>query len=146
MSSAAAPRAAIPICKRALIQNVDARWELFPGGRSIVARRARFFKHFDQPIERIVIASAQPITTYQNADKARNFGLELETAYDFGDGFFVNANYTYVDSKITLLAEQQSVQTSLERPLAGQSKNLFNITAEYALRRLLGPRPRELLR
>ncbi len=48
-------------------------------------------------------------------------------------GFFVNANYTFVDSEITLLPEQQSVQTSLVRPLAGQSKNLFNLTAEYAL-------------
>jgi outer membrane receptor protein involved in Fe transport len=47
---------------------------------------------------------------------------------------FVNANYTFVDSRISLLEEQRSVQTSLERPLAGQSKNLFNITAEYAAR------------
>jgi outer membrane receptor protein involved in Fe transport len=31
-----------------------------------------------------------------------------------------------------LLPEQRSVQTSLERALAGQSKNLFNVTAEYA--------------
>jgi TonB-dependent receptor len=122
-----------PDLKRALIQNVDARWELFPGGRSIVAT-SMFYKRFDQPIERIVIASAQPITTFQNADSARNFGLELEAAWDFGRGVFVNANYTFVDSRISLLEEQRSVQTSLERPLAGQSKNLFNITAEYAAR------------
>jgi outer membrane receptor protein involved in Fe transport len=81
-----------------------------------------------------VIAGAQPISTFQNADKARNFGVELEAAYDIGGGFFVNANYTFVDSKITLRPEQRSVQTSLERALAGQSKNLFNVTAEYALR------------
>jgi TonB-dependent receptor len=122
-----------PELKRALIQNVDARWELFPGGRSILAASG-FFKRFDQPIERIVIASAQPITTFQNADSARNFGLELETAYDFGRGIFLNANYTFVDSKISLLPEQRSVQTSLERALAGQSENLFNVTAEYAVR------------
>jgi hypothetical protein len=45
----------------------------------------------------------------------------------------VSANYTFVDSKITLLPEQRTVQTSLERPLAGQSKNLFNATGELAL-------------
>ncbi|MGH8519786.1 MAG: TonB-dependent receptor domain-containing protein, partial [Panacagrimonas sp.] len=117
---------------RALIQNVDARWELFPGGRSVVSTSV-FYKQFDSPIERIVIASAQPITTFQNADSARNFGVELEAAWDFGKGVFVNANYTFVDSKITLLPEQRAVQTSLERPLAGQSKNLFNLTAEFAL-------------
>jgi TonB-dependent receptor len=120
-----------PDLDRALIQNVDARWELFPGGRSILSA-STFFKFFDQPIERVVQAGAQPITTYQNADKARNLGIELEAAYEFGGGFFMNANYTWVDSKITLNPEQRTVQTSLERPLAGQSKNLFNITGEFA--------------
>ena len=122
-----------PELQRALIQNVDARWEMFPGGRSILATSV-FFKRFDKPIERVVIAGAQPISTFQNSDSARNFGVELEAAYDLGQGFFVNANYTFVDSKITLLPEQRSVQTSLERALAGQSKNLFNVTAEYALK------------
>jgi outer membrane receptor protein involved in Fe transport len=120
-----------PELRRALIQNVDARWELFPGGRSILAT-SMFFKYFDQPIERVVIAGAQPISTFQNAESARNFGVELEAAYELGQGFFVNANYTFVDSKITLAPEQRSVQTSLERPLAGQSNNLFNLTGEYA--------------
>ncbi len=122
-----------PELQRALIQNVDARWELFPGGRSILAT-SFFFKNFDSPIERVVIAGAQPISTFQNADKARNFGVELEAAYDLGRGFFVNANNTFVDSQITLRPEQRSVQTSLERALAGQSKNLFNVTAEYVLK------------
>lgn len=120
-----------PDLQRALIQNVDARWELFPGGRSIVSA-STFFKYFDQPIERVVIAAANPITTFQNADQARNFGVEFETAFELGGGFFMNANYTWVDSKITLLPEQQTVQTSQERALAGQSKNLFNVTGEYA--------------
>ena len=122
-----------PELQRALIRNVDARWEMFPGGRSVLATSV-FFKHFDKPIERVVIAGAQPISTFQNSDSARNFGVELEAAYDLRRGFFVNANYTFVDSKITLLPEQQSVQTSLERALAGQSKHLFNVTAEYALK------------
>ncbi len=120
-----------PELERARIQNFDARWELFPGGRSVVSA-STFFKYFDRPIERIVIASANPITTYQNADRARNFGIEFETAFELGSGFFINANYTWVDSKITLLPEQQSVQTSLERALAGQSKNLYNVTGEWA--------------
>ncbi len=126
-----------PDLQRALIQNMDARWEMFPGGRGIVSA-STFYKYFDKPIERIVIAGAQPISTFQNADKARNFGFEFEAAYDLGLGLFVNANYTFVDSKISLLPEQRTVQTSLERPLAGQSKNLFNITAEYARRGFSG--------
>lgn len=119
--------------ERALIQNLDARWELFPGGRSVIAA-STFFKYFDKPIERVVIAGAQPIVTFQNADKARNFGVELEAGYGLFEGVFVNANYTFVDSQITLNPEQRTVQTSLERPLAGQSKNIFNLMAEYTNR------------
>jgi TonB-dependent receptor len=120
-----------PDLERALIQNIDARWEVFPGARNIISA-STFFKYFDNPIERVVIAGAQPISTFENADKARNFGFELETAYEFGGGFYVNANYTFVDSSITLNEDQRTVQTSQQRPLAGQSENLFNITAEYA--------------
>jgi TonB-dependent receptor len=115
---------------RALIQNVDARWELFTGGRSVLAASG-FYKYFDKPIERVVIAAANPIVTFQNADSARNFGVELEAGHQFGTHFFFNANYTFVDSKITLAPEQLGVQTSSERPLAGQSKNLFNLSGEY---------------
>jgi TonB-dependent receptor len=120
-----------PDLNRALIQNFDARWEMFPGGRNIIAA-STFFKHFDQPIERIVLAGAQPIVTFQNADKARNFGLELEAGQRVANDFFFSVNYTFVDSQITLAPEQQGVQTSNERALAGQSKNLFNLTGEYS--------------
>jgi hypothetical protein len=119
--------------QRALIQNVDGRWEMLTGGRNVIAASV-FYKYFDKPIERVVIAAANPIATFQNSDHARNFGIELEAGQQLGQYFFVNANYTFVDSKISLLPEQRNVQTSLERPLAGQSKNLFNVTAELSLR------------
>jgi outer membrane receptor for monomeric catechols len=118
--------------QRALIQNVDGRWEMFSGNRGIVAASV-FYKYFDKPIERVVIAAANPIATFQNSDHARNFGVELEAGRQITEHFFVNANYTFVDSKITLLPEQLGVQTSSERPLAGQSKNLFNVTGEFAV-------------
>ena len=117
---------------RALIQNVDGRWEMFGGGRDVIAVSA-FYKYFDKPIERVVIAAANPIATFQNSDHASNFGLELEAGQQFGRNLFVSANYTFVESKISLLPEQLGVQTSSERPLAGQSKNLFNVTGEFTL-------------
>jgi hypothetical protein len=122
-----------PTLTRALIQNVDGRWEMFSGGRGVVAASV-FYKHFDKPIERVVIAAANPIATFQNSDSARNFGIELEAGHQFGEHFFFNANYTFVDSKITLLPEQLGVQTSSQRPLAGQSSNLVNLTGEFSLR------------
>jgi hypothetical protein len=119
-----------PNLVRALIQNVDGRWEMFSGGRNVLAASV-FYKYFDKPIERVVIAAANPIATFQNSDHARNFGVELEAGQVIGPHVFLNANYTFVDSKITLLAEQRTVQTSLERPLAGQSRHLVNLSAEY---------------
>lgn len=115
--------------QRALIQNIDGRWEMFTGSRNVTAVSV-FYKYFDKPIERVVIAAANPIATFQNSDHARNFGVELEAGHQLGKNFFLNANYTFVDSKISLLPEQRNVQTSLERPLAGQSKNLFNVSGE----------------
>lgn len=122
-----------PGLDRALIQNVDARWERFTGGRGIVAASA-FYKRFDAPIERVVIGGAQPIVTFQNADTARNVGVELEAGRTLLPGLFVNANYTWVDSRIALAPEQRTVQTSQERPLAGQSKHLFNVAADVTVR------------
>lgn len=118
-----------PDLKRALIHNVDGRWETFLGSRGVVAASV-FYKYFDRPIERVVIGGAEPLVTFQNSDRARNVGLELEAGHSISKHLFVNANYTFVESKITLLPEQQTVQTSLERPLAGQSKNLLNLMAE----------------
>ena len=122
-----------PDLNRALIQNVDARWERFSGGRGVLAASV-FFKSFNDPIERVVVAGAQPIVTFQNADRARNVGVELEAGRQVTDQIFLSANYTFVDSTITLNPAQRTVQTSLERPLAGQSKNLFNVTGEYTWR------------
>jgi outer membrane receptor protein involved in Fe transport len=121
-----------PELVRALIQNIDARWERFSGGRSVLATSV-FYKYFDKPIERVVIAAANPIATFQNSDHARNFGIELEAGQQFGRNLFFSGNYTFVDSKITLLPAQRTVQTSLERPLAGQSRHLFNVSGEFLL-------------
>jgi hypothetical protein len=118
-----------PDLKRALIQNVDVRWELFPGGADVLAASV-FYKHFSDPIERIVEPTAQLRTSFTNAESARNIGIELEGRRRFADLITLGANYAYVDSSITLAAAAAQVQTSLERPLAGQSKNLFNALFE----------------
>jgi len=119
-----------PDLTRALIQNVDARWEMFPGADQVVSASV-FYKYFDDPIERIIQPTAQLRTSFTNADSARNVGIELEARQRFGEGnFMVGANYTFVDSSITLSPAAAQVQTSLERALAGQSKNLFNVVFE----------------
>ena len=114
-----------PDLTRSLIQNYDVRWEWFPRGDEVVAA-SFFYKNFNDPIERFVEPTAQLRTSFQNAESARNVGLELEGRKLVAPGVFIGANYTYVDSSITLAASQTNVLTSLERPLAGTSSNLFN--------------------
>lgn len=118
-----------PDLQRALIRNVDVRWEWFPGAEEVLA--ASFFvKQFEDPIERIVEPTAQLRTSYTNAESARNFGVELEARKALTPWLLAGANYTFVDSEIELSPAAQQVQTSLTRPLAGTSKHLFNALGE----------------
>ena len=121
-----------PGLQQSLIQNVDVRWELFPGSGEEVVAASFFFKNFDNPIERIVEPTAQLRTSFTNADSARNAGFEIEGRKGIGEYLFLGANYTWVDSEVTLDAAARQVQTSLVRPLAGTSKNLFNTMIEVS--------------
>ena len=115
---------------QSLIQNVDARWEWFPGAEEVISV-SFFFKQLDTPIERVVEPTAQLRTSFANADSARNLGLELEGRKRLSEHFLVGVNYTFVDSEVTIGRQAGQVQTSLLRPLAGTSKNLFNAMAEF---------------
>jgi outer membrane receptor protein involved in Fe transport len=114
-----------PNLSRTLIQNYDLRWEWFGQADEVISAGA-FLKNFNDPIERFVEPTAQLRTSFQNADSARNFGLEFEARKRITPALMVGGNYTYVDSAITLAPSQTNVLTSLERPLAGTSQNLFN--------------------
>jgi TonB-dependent receptor len=118
-----------PDLVRTLIQNVDARVEAFSGRRGVLAA-SFFYKYFANPIERVISAGAQPLQTFENAESARNVGVELEAGRQLGPHFYGGANYTFVDSQVTLTQAARQVQTSQKRALAGQSKNLFNLVGE----------------
>ena len=124
-----------PNLDQSLIQNVDARWEWFPGAEEVVSA-SFFFKQFDTPIERVVEPTAQLRTSFANADSARNLGLELEGRKLLSEYFLVGVNYSLVDSEVTIGRQAGQVQTSLLRPLAGTSKNLFNAMAEFRMQSL----------
>ena len=121
-----------PGLTRSLIRNVDARVEAFTGGRGVLAA-SFFLKQFADPIERVISAGAQPLQTYENAESARNVGVELEGGRAFTRNVYVSLNYTFVDSEITLTESARRVQTSRTRALAGQSRHLFNVVGEYSL-------------
>jgi TonB-dependent receptor len=121
-----------PNLERALIQNFDVRYEVFPRAEEVLAVSG-FYKRFDSPIERVAEFTAQLRSSFANAESARNAGLELEARKRLTENILVGANYTYVDSNVKLSETAGQAQTSLERPLAGQSANLFNALAEFRM-------------
>ena len=70
-----------PELKESLIQNYDLRYEIFPDAGEI-ASVSLFYKHFDQPIEKVIVptlTAAIPSYTFDNATKgAVNYGVEFE--------------------------------------------------------------------
>lgn len=127
-----------PNLRRALIDNVDARWEWFLGGDQLIAA-SYFYKKFDSPIE----VTLQPTggnlrQSFLNADGAQNQGLELEFRRNLRfispriSNFAVTTNFTFVDSNVEIPESEQLILTSRERPLLGQSRYIFNLITDWA--------------
>jgi TonB-dependent receptor len=123
-----------PELQRALISNYDLRWEWFPSGSEVIAA-SFFYKDFQNPIERTVQATAQLRTSFANAESATNLGFEIEARKQLHPNLLVSTNYTWVDSDIEIGRAAGEVQTSTSRPLAGQSKNVFNAMVEFLIPR-----------
>jgi hypothetical protein len=118
-----------PNLQQALIRNFDVRYEVFPRAEEVLAVSV-FYKNFDRPIERILEPTANIRTSYTNAEAARNVGVEFEARKRLTPWFFAGVNYSYIASEVTLTDAAAQVQTSLNRPLAGQSRHLANALAE----------------
>jgi TonB-dependent receptor len=127
-----------PDLKRTLITNYDVRYEWFLTPTDLVALSV-FHKDLDDPIEIVVQAQTTLITSYRNADKARNTGLEIEFRKNIGDwwerfkNLSVNMNYTFVRSRVKIGEQNRSLLTRTERPLVGQAENIFNLVLDYGL-------------
>jgi TonB-dependent receptor len=131
-----------PDLKRALADNFDLRYELFPDASTQLLAGA-FYKSIKDPIEYIFQADAtrgQDIYyTPGNFGTAHNYGFELDFM-KFISKFGVKANYTYTHSSITTPKDSRyldangNLQTKLvdqTRPLFGQSAHIANVSLLY---------------
>ena len=128
-----------PDLEESLIQNYDLRYEIFPNAGEIAAF-SLFYKHFDQPIERVIVPTITgpvPQYTFANAESgAVNYGLELEVRkkLDFISNTFkdftFNGNLTLVNSKVNLDGLQSAVNETSRR-LQGQSPYTINLALYY---------------
>ncbi len=118
----------------ATIQSLDARWEWFPAAGDVIAV-SLFYKRFTDPIEAVQVSGAALTETLQNADSARNQGLELELRRNMGawagalEAFTLIFNYSFIDSQIEL--GPNTIQTNLDRPLVGQPDHVGNLVLEW---------------
>jgi outer membrane receptor protein involved in Fe transport len=120
------------------IHNADARWEMFPSERSVLAASV-FYKLFRDPIEVTMVPGTDSIT-YENAFGARALGLELEARGTLGRfsrslrDVRLAGNLTLVDSEIDLGGEM-GFQTNRFRPLQGQSPYVINLDAGWSTKK-----------
>ena len=123
-----------PELERTQIDNYDFRWEAFPQLGGVLAVSA-FYKRFQKPIEQIVQPQAEVRITYENADAANNYGLELEARQNLGvitstlSNFSINTNAALISSQVVL--PDVGIQTSSERPLQGQCPYIVNVSIGY---------------
>jgi hypothetical protein len=117
---------------RARIDNFDFRYEIYPGKGQMFSV-SLFNKNFERPIEPTLYGNDVTIV-YRNANKAQNYGLELEFRTNIAsllpidsvsifDDFTLFSNIAIIRSKIDV--------DSTSRPLQGQSPYIFNGGISY---------------
>jgi hypothetical protein len=126
-----------PKLQLATIDNFDLRYEFYPRLGEVISVGA-FYKRFTNPIENItVVTTEQPNFTYDNANGATNYGVELEFRKSFKQVFnsiflgrmSANANVSYIWSEVDLGAS--ATNQDRVRPLQGQSPYILNIGLAY---------------
>lgn len=125
--------------KRALIHNLDLRYETFPG-RGQLFSATIFYKNFINPIEQKSRPDVVGEISFQNVPSATNYGLELEArslistifgldTSSFFDDLTVYSNLSIIRSQVDVSTVVGSVANS--RPLQGQSPYVFNAGIRY---------------
>lgn len=121
-----------PDLVRTRVQSVDLRWEWFISATEVLAVSG-FLKIFEDPIEKVVIGGNNQFG-YQNINEADNLGLEIEGRLDFKRfadelaGLTLGANLTLVRSQVRFERADQPLATNLDRPMAGQSPYVVNVS------------------
>jgi len=127
----------------AYITHYDLRWDYYFSPGEFISLGA-FYKEFEDPIESVILASAEiGLTSFDNAELAENVGVEfelyktldfLEERWGWGqmwERFYINTNFAWIDSEITLSEDNSAIQTSDQRPLQGQSPYVWNFQVGY---------------
>ncbi|MDO8894238.1 MAG: TonB-dependent receptor [Nitrosomonas sp.] len=125
-----------PNLKQAAITNWDVRWEYYLSPTENIFA-GLFWKDLTNPIELVTVQGTAGLNTYQNTDKARVYGVELELlkkldfVHPMLQYYYIGGNYTLSASNAQLTAENLAAQTTNDRPLQGHSAQIFNFQFGY---------------
>ena len=115
-----------PSLKRTKITNTDLRYELYPSAGEMFTVGV-FYKNFSNPIESIFQegAGGSSLFSFQNVSKATAYGFEIEGRKKLTKRFTLQANGSYINSKI------DDAALNVNRALQGQSPYLLNTGLLY---------------
>ncbi|WP_244072394.1 TonB-dependent receptor [Nitrosomonas sp. PY1] len=125
-----------PKLKQTAITNWDARWEYYLSPTENIFA-GFFWKDLTNPIELIAVQGTAGLNTYQNIDKGKVYGVELELMKKLDiihpalHHFYIGGNYTWSLSNAQLNAENLQAQTTNNRPLQGHSEHIVNLQLGY---------------
>lgn len=125
-----------PELRIARIESFDLRWEWFPAVGEVYTLSG-FHKSFEDPIEQVFIASASSGYSFQNAQAARLYGIELGLRKRLGslaswlEGFSFQGNAALIDSEVRVRTGGIFDPTNLKRSLEGQSPWTLNTNLVY---------------
>jgi outer membrane receptor protein involved in Fe transport len=115
------------------IDNFDLRWELYQTGGDYISF-GLFHKNISRPIEQIPASNDGANTsaiTYTNADRARNYGFEVESSQRVGH-FLIGGNYSRMFSDISAPSGENSVRyTNTKRPMQGAAPYVVNVNTGF---------------
>ncbi|MES2411987.1 MAG: TonB-dependent receptor [Bacteroidota bacterium] len=128
-----------PDLKRAGIDNIDLRYEIYPGKGQLFSI-SYFLKEFTDPIELIQQINNNTVT-YENAKSAKSSGIELEfrtllsTIFKsekttFFDNLTLFSNIAVIRSTVDV-SNSSSANPEKSRPLQGQSPYVLNAGLQY---------------
>ncbi len=121
-----------PELDRALIDNLDVRWEWYPTPGEVISL-GFFAKNFDAPIEQRYLArSGTDTKTFQNAESATNRGIEIEVVTGLGRvspslmPLSLFSNVTVMESEVNVGPDDAP------RAMVGQAPYVVNTGLTYA--------------
>jgi hypothetical protein len=115
----------------------DLRFDWFPAPGELISGGV-FYKEMKRPIEQVFVAAASSAYSFQNADEATLYGVEVDVQLSaerilslLSDVSF-QGNFAWIESEVTVSRTGIFQPTNLTRPLEGQAPYVLNLGLNYA--------------